>query len=264
MRIDLIARSRSPQAYAGTVLELFRQELPGLLSSAVNPIQHEAIPAGLGHRIDRFTALALICIRSLQNRVPAGADSQRVGVYVGNAFAGWAYGGEQLAHLVAEGPEAVHAFQSTAWFPAAAQGEITILTGFKGQAKTFSGSRCPFSEAMLAASMALSANVIDFAFVGAAESCVSPYLAWGSGMGHSEHAEAEGAFFALISQPGALNGARPISVEVVNASQATVSRSVLLPPAWISELDRGFAVLAPDKPLTLPFTSQRVLEISSI
>ena len=70
----------------------------------------------------------------------------------------------------------MHAYQATAWFPAAAQGEVTIALDLRGCAKTTAGREPGFAEAVWLARDALERDAVDLAVVGAAESLVNDFV----------------------------------------------------------------------------------------
>lgn len=156
------------------------------------------LPDGLGRRIDRFCSLALLAAAELAPAVPE-RDPSRIGVYVANVYAGWNYGEPQLANLVEIGPAAVHPYLATAWFPAAAQGEISIAFGWHGASKTFSGHGSAIAEAMLAAVLSIRLGRLDAALVIAAESCLSDFLLWGAKLRSSDPLISEGVLGVLLS-----------------------------------------------------------------
>ncbi|WP_406631936.1 hypothetical protein [Amycolatopsis sp. WGS_07] len=131
------------------------------------------VPAVLRRRIDEFSANAYAAVAAMGEN----EDLRRTGIFVANTLAGWGYGEPQLQALVAKGPEAVAVYQATAWFPAAAQGEVTIARGYRGCAKTYSGERSALGEAFWAAAEELRAGTLDVVYVGAAESATSEFAA---------------------------------------------------------------------------------------
>lgn len=261
MNFDLVSFASCPHDFVvAPAREQFGDELSSVLVAAKDPTHDSVIPPGMAHRIDRFAALAISCINGLRTHIPSEADPTRIGVFVGNVLAGWSYGAEQLAHLVEDGPEAVHPFQATAWFPAAAQGEITIFTGYKGPAKTFSGGRCCFGEAMLGAALAFASGAIDFAFVGMAESCGSPFLAWGSDVATMKEDKAEGAFFTLLCRPGLVADARQMRLQLRD-NETTSLAAFRLPSIWVTDLSNSFSALETSGRMVFPLTDSREIQL---
>lgn len=140
------------------------EDLDGVRASA---------PAKLRRRADDFALLGVAAIEPLRKHLGC---HERVGVFVANTCAGWRYAEGQLRLLVEQGFRSMGAFQATAWFPAALQGEVTIHHGFHGCAKTFSGAGSALGEAFWGASDCLAADEVDVALVGAAEGTLSEFL----------------------------------------------------------------------------------------
>lgn len=209
-------------------------------------------------KIDRFAALALDAVErfvpALQNVPP-----DRVGIYVGNVFAGWTYGEPQLANLVSEGPAAVHAYQATAWFPAAAQGQITIAKNWTGIAKTFSGSRCAFAEALLGAAMSLSLNRVDAVCVGMAEATTSPFIQRGAAL--LDEAVGEESFFILIGREGKLKG-QLVDIDLLEQAATSTPSEI----GWAAFLDHTFGDMLNGLAISvdLPFSINHTLQVKTV
>lgn len=150
-------------------------ELPAF---AADPRSHPDLPGHLRKRIDRFSAVAYLAISAVLAELDAAVrpERDRIGVFLANTRAGWSYGEPELGLLVDEGPAAMHAYQATAWFPAAAQGEATIALDLRGCAKTTAGRVSGFGEALWLARDALERGAVDLALVGAAESLVNGFV----------------------------------------------------------------------------------------
>lgn len=143
-----------------------------------DPRQDPALPTHLRRRIDRFSAVAYLAVSEVLAGVsgPNLPERDRIGLFIANTRAGWSYGEPELSLLVHEGPLAMHAYQATAWFPAAAQGEVTIALDLRGCAKTTTGRDSGFGEALWLARDALERGSVDLAVVGAAESLVNGFV----------------------------------------------------------------------------------------
>jgi hypothetical protein len=150
-------------------------ELPAF---GADPRTHNGVPARLRRRIDRFAAVAYLAIAELLAELPAERRPvrERIGLFLANTRAGWSYGEPELGLLVDEGPAAMHAYQATAWFPAAAQGEVSIGLDLRGCAKTAAGRRAGFGEALWLARDALERGAVDLAITGAVESLVNGFV----------------------------------------------------------------------------------------
>jgi hypothetical protein len=165
------------------------------------------LPAHLRKRIDRFSALAYLAVVELLAAIPQAdrPPRERIGTFLTNTRAGWSYGEPELGLLVREGPEAMHAYQATAWFPAAAQGELTIALDLRGCAKTTAGRASGFGEALWLARDALERGAVDLAIVGGVESLVNGFVLrdWPAGQPLPRTGVAEGAVVFALRRPSA-------------------------------------------------------------
>jgi hypothetical protein len=124
---------------------------------------------------DSFSALAKKTFAKLLAEV-GSADLHSAGISFANAYGGWTFGQKELEELADRGPRHVSAFQATAWFPAAAQGQITIDFGLKIPARTFSTEGLCFYHALQHARRMLNTGTCRSMFVGSAECFGSPWL----------------------------------------------------------------------------------------
>lgn len=164
------------------------------------------LPGHLRKRIDRFSAVGYLAVRELLAGLPDDQRPEpgRIGVFLTNTRAGWSYGEPELGLLVDSGPRAMHAYQATAWFPAAAQGEITIALGLRGCAKTTAGRLGGFGEALWVARDALERGAVDLAVIGAAESLVNPFVLrdWAADAALPVSGPTEGCVVFALRRPG--------------------------------------------------------------
>lgn len=169
---------------------------------AADPRLDPGLPAPLRRRIDRFSAVAYLAAAAAlaQGQRP---ERHRIGVFLANTRAGWSYGEPELGLLVHKGPQAMHAYQATAWFPAAAQGEVTIALDLRGCAKTTAGRESGFAEAVWLARDALERDAVDLAVVGAAESLVNGFVLrdWTEDEPLPTDGPAEGAVVFALRRP---------------------------------------------------------------
>lgn len=179
---------------------------------AADPRLDPDLPATLRRRIDRFSAVAFLAVREVLARLPADQrpPRDRIGVFLTNTRAGWSYGKPELKLLVDHGPSAMHAYQATAWFPAAAQGEVTIALDLRGCAKTTAGRETGFAEAVWLARDALERDAVDLAVVGAVESLVSDFVLrdWAADEPLPTEGPAEGAVVFALRAPIGRHSAR--------------------------------------------------------
>lgn len=126
-------------------------------------------------KVDRISGLSFFAVRKLE-KLFCNYRKDRVGIFVGNMLGGWEFAEEQLKNLYSLGPNRVSAFQATAWFPAAIQGELSIAYGITGFSKTLSGGSLCSLEALAIAIDAIKLSKVDIALVGAVEA-YSPSIA---------------------------------------------------------------------------------------
>lgn len=204
---------------------------------ATDPREHPAIPGrGLRRRIDRFAAVAYLAVSSSLARVAQLPSADRIGVFMANTRAGWEYGERGLSRLVADGPDAMLMYQSTAWFPAAAQGEVTIALGLRGAAKTAAGSASGFGEALWLARTALARGRVDLALVAAAESLVSSFVISGSTDRQRLTGPAEGAVALALRRASGATHVRLRGLRVEPGHDDETG------PAWAPTLTRAAAL----------------------
>jgi 3-oxoacyl-[acyl-carrier-protein] synthase II len=126
--------------------------------------------ARLSRKLDGFCIKSLELAGAVIERSRIGPDSAaRVGIYVGNCLGGWSRIEQEIRDLHLQGSEAVGPYVATAWFPAALQGQISLLYGFKGRSKTFSTWDVAGVQALGHAAAAIRSGVLDAAVVCAGE-----------------------------------------------------------------------------------------------
>jgi 3-oxoacyl-(acyl-carrier-protein) synthase len=169
----------------------------------------ESVGGRLMRRIDRFSALAIVAVeRCLLAGIGefslTGESRERTGIVVGNNFGGWGYVEPMMRPLYGiEGMAAINPYVATAWFPAAAQGEISIRLGIKGHSKTFSAERLSSAFAIEYARDLLADGALDAVLAGGAEAPCTPIV-----LAAMEHAgliapgtpAGEAACFLLLSR----------------------------------------------------------------
>ena len=147
---------------------------------------------------DPFSAMASQLLEGmLQNLFCERGQDTRVAIAFANCFGGWTFGEAQLRRIIEDGPSRVSPFQSVAWFPAAAQGRVTIKYQLRVPALTFSTESLAFYDALAACQFWLARDVCDIALAGAAESVGSRFLA--SAIGSRPTSDAA-VWFALSSE----------------------------------------------------------------
>jgi|SRR5579883_3112266 len=137
------------------------------------------LPRRLSKKLDRFTQYALIAseqaIKDSHLNLDT-VDKNRIGIYVGNMFGGWEFTDRELRNLYVEGAELINPYLATAWFPAAPQGEISILHGIKGHSKTIDSGRSSGLTSIGYAAEAIRAGRLDYAIAGGTEAMVTPFM----------------------------------------------------------------------------------------
>jgi hypothetical protein len=153
-----------------------------------------------GRQQDPFSQLACSHVdgplRAVRQR--HGRDA-RIGLVVANCFGGWTFCDPQAGTLATRGPRAVSAYLSVAWFPAAAQGQITIGHHLRVPALTFSSRFFAFQDALAVAGHWLATGAYDAVLACAAESAGSPFLAGAVGPGAVNDVV---VWFALAAEGG--------------------------------------------------------------
>lgn len=123
-------------------------------------------------KIDRFSLLAIAAVRSALRDAGIEVNDQNrdsLGMIIGNATGGWSFVEPIMYGLYTEGTEAVNAYVATAWFPAAPQGEISILLRLGGYSKTVSADRASAGQALEQAMRVVQAGRQDMMLAGGSE-----------------------------------------------------------------------------------------------
>lgn len=140
-------------------------------------------------KIDRFSTFALIATQLalrdagllVDGKQPVWSQrergGERIGVSVGNSMGGWEFAERELRHLWEAGPREVSPYMATAWFPAAAQGNLSIQFGIKGIGRTFISDRAGGALAIMHAADCLLRGRADIMLAGGTEAPFSPYAA---------------------------------------------------------------------------------------
>jgi 3-oxoacyl-[acyl-carrier-protein] synthase II len=106
----------------------------------------------------------------------AALDPHAVGIYVGNCLGGWGYTQPELEALHTRGVTGMGPYVATAWFPAALQGQLSLVHGFKGHSKTFSARDVAGLQAIGHAADAIRHERAQVVLCGASEDLSSPYM----------------------------------------------------------------------------------------
>ena len=164
--IDEISRfdaSLYPSRIAGQVHELdYYTHLSGRLIKKIDVFSHMALVAS-----EQALKDAKIDLDNI--------DKNKVGVFMGNAIGGWLFAETELRDMYIEGREGISPYMASAWFPAAAQGQVTIYYGFRGYSKTVVADKASSALAIWYASKIVSQGKNDFVLAGGMEAPVTPY-----------------------------------------------------------------------------------------
>lgn len=131
----------------------------------------------LRKRMDRFCQLAMSAAGSALD--DAGLDPERhteaTGAYIGNMFGGWDITEPSMRGLCDHGYPGVSPYIASAWFPTAAQGQISIQWGLKGFSKTVVADTAGAALALGYGARAVDEGRADVMLAGGAEAPVTPY-----------------------------------------------------------------------------------------
>lgn len=146
-------------------------------------IDLDKIPHGLSPRqtkkLDRFTILSIYATRAALRDGKynlTDGNNDRLGLLMGNAFGGWSYVEEQMYSLCQNHYDAINSYVATAWFPAAPQGEISILDKIAGASKTFSAGGLSSAYAIEYGVDLIKSGKLDAAVAGGTESPTNPIV----------------------------------------------------------------------------------------
>ena len=175
----------------------------------VSRVEEQGFEPGVSRRqakkLDRFTLLAIAAVRgALRDARLSAAELSRetLGMVIGNSLGGWAFVEPMMYGLYSRGMESINAYVATAWFPAAAQGEVSIQLGIRGYSKTVSADRVSAGVAVIQAARCLEAGRLEAVLAGGAEAPLTPlvlnaYLQAGGGDGEPL---GEGAAFLVMEK----------------------------------------------------------------
>jgi hypothetical protein len=168
-------------------------------------------------RLDRFALCAVAGARlALAPLTLTESERRRIGVIVGTMTAGWTFTEPQLRSLYRSGLGEISPYLASAWFPAAAQGQITIHLGLQGHAKTLATDRCAGTQAIGHAWQRIRGGQERHVLAGAAESPVTPFViaAYESKFAGKKKLLTEGSAFFVLGAQQAPCGAGAVAVEI--------------------------------------------------
>lgn len=145
------------------------------------PLERLQAASGLSRRevkkVDRFSLLGLAAARAAL--LAAGLTQDEIaecGIVTGNMMAGWTFTEPQLRALHTTGLADISPYLATAWFPAAAQGQITIHLNMHGFAKTVTTDRCAGAQAIGMAYKHILGGRSEMLLAGAVEAPVTSFV----------------------------------------------------------------------------------------
>jgi len=157
-------------------------------------------------KVDKFTAMAICTIKSAFDDASVSNLFHDAGLIIGNVFGGWDYVEKQMYRLYQGDFSSINPYVATAWFPAAPQGEASILYNYQGYSKTISADSLSAAFAIEHGANLLSNKKLTSVCCGGVEAPVTPVILK---VLESEQLDAEysksdaAAFFCLESETAA-------------------------------------------------------------
>jgi 3-oxoacyl-(acyl-carrier-protein) synthase len=151
---------------------------PSQIAGQIEDLDTSHLSLRLLKKIDRFSVMSLVAADLVLKDALIDLDKEdpyNIGVFLGNALGGWLYAETELRDLYVEGRQGVSPYLATAWFPAAAQGQISIYYGIKGYSKTVVADKASALMAIGYAAKVVENKKIGIALAGGTEAPVTPY-----------------------------------------------------------------------------------------
>ncbi len=151
---------------------------PSQIAGQVEDLDTGSLSFRLLKKMDSFSVFSLIATDHAIKDAAIDLDKEdpyNVGVFLGNALGGWLYAETELRDLYVEGRQGVSPYMASAWFPAAPQGQISILYGIKGYSKTMISDKASALMAIGYAANVVDQKKISIALAGGTEAPISPY-----------------------------------------------------------------------------------------
>ncbi|WNG34352.1 beta-ketoacyl-[acyl-carrier-protein] synthase family protein [Archangium violaceum] len=136
------------------------------------------MPMRLARKLDPYTQYAVAASKlALEDGSIEleKVDRERFGVFVGNCLGGWDFTDRELRKLHTQGYKELSPFQATAWFPAAPQGQISILFELRGHSKTLVCDRASGLVSIGYAARTIAQGSADIILAGGAEAPLTPF-----------------------------------------------------------------------------------------
>ncbi|GAH78694.1 unnamed protein product, partial [marine sediment metagenome] len=151
---------------------------PSRVAGQIEDLDTSHLSFRLLKKIDKFSVMSLVATELVLKDALIDLDKEdpyNIGVFLGNALGGWFYAETELRDLYVEGRQGVSPYLATAWFPAAAQGQISIYYGLKGYSKTVVADKASALMAIGYAAKVVENKKIGIALAGGTEAPVTPY-----------------------------------------------------------------------------------------
>ncbi|MFC6652973.1 beta-ketoacyl-[acyl-carrier-protein] synthase family protein [Paenibacillus rhizoplanae] len=129
-------------------------------------------------KCSRFSVMSILAAKDAMDDAHWELDQmsrERIGIFVGNNSGGWESARNGLRVLHTEGAPFIDPNLASNWFPAAAQGHMSLAFGIKGYSKTVIADRSSGLLAIAYAARAIRSGIIDAAIVGGAETPLDPW-----------------------------------------------------------------------------------------
>lgn len=129
-------------------------------------------------KCSRFSVMSILAAKDAMDDAHWELDQmsrKRIGIFVGNNSGGWESARNGLRVLHTEGAPFIDPNLASNWFPAAAQGHMSLAFDIKGYSKTVIADRSSGLLAIAYAARAIRSGIIDAAIVGGAETPLDPW-----------------------------------------------------------------------------------------
>lgn len=144
-------------------------------------VNDKALTQSIGTRqarkLDRFCLLSMGAFFQAHTQAQLTPEvAANFGILIGNSTGGWQYVEHQMDGIASGDFDSLSPYVATAWFPTAAQGEISINYGLGGYSKTFSSGNLSAAYALQHGMYLIKHGYLKGIFVAGAESPISPLV----------------------------------------------------------------------------------------
>jgi 3-oxoacyl-(acyl-carrier-protein) synthase len=152
-----------------TLTKLGASELPRQID---DHLLNDELTDKARRKLDRSSLMALVAGRSTIADAN-GISNNCTGLLIGNSTGGWTYGEATLANMYSRGMKAISPHFITAWFPLAAQGQLSIDKQLRRGSKTVCAGRISAGVALRLALRDLRLKRTEAMLIGGTESPLS-------------------------------------------------------------------------------------------